>query len=323
MFVALNKHANYPTRETCNNPFDVCLASGPEERVHVDPARNLGTTECQRAADPALATSLGNDCGAPCLEERYWNTPWSFCGWQCADRSQCTCVGTSNSYGAQLSDFGFGPSSTPVTCGATPDAGAANSDAGTTHSDASALDGSQDSGQDAGVSDPDAGATVETCGPANNRSRFEFVGNGAWDDLVLDTVTGLTWHRGVEATNNDPSLPPCMYDATNRIPREQPYCCNDFGNGRAVPPGCNWSGFKKLCEDQGWRLATVDELLEFGNNNGLCFDNWSSWSAATGTWRAALVQRLGAAVGSLEYSIPATAVAPWQAFPNYVRCVRD
>ena len=156
---------------------------------------------------------------------------------------------------------------------------------------------------------------VTTCGPGGNRERFQFTGTGARSDVVLDTTTGLVWHRGVEYTSAD--LPACDFDVT--ISAATPYCCRPPS---IVPyaPGCNYLGFQQLCQEQGMRMATVDELLHLARDAGTCWENWESWSAPTGPTTAGFVRKTGLLVGSYEYAIPGDERI-WYA-SDHVRCVR-
>lgn len=310
VYVALNKHANYPSAESCLSRTwsrawlagDIC-SRGRSILLNVEGPRNLGS-DTERLLDRVEQGA----CPGDCRSEQYW-TERRFCGWRVPEgQSRGRCVNANASYARQFTDLALRGAGRIVP----PNDGLCDSDA----------DGGVD---DAGVTDmgsADTGVTTTFCGPGTDRTRFRIEGDGSWDDLVTDTVTGLVWHRDVEHTLNDPAFPGCGLPRPP-VPREEIFCCNDAGGDRAVPPGCNWRGFKFLCERQGWRLATVDELQELGNNAGLCFENWSSWSAATGDWMATVVSQLGVAVGKLEYSLPPTAPAPRQAFPFYVRCVRD
>lgn len=365
VFVSQNKHANYPSVDTCADSgiaLDVC-GEGDALQLAPLPSRKLGTLG-NRLVDEARADIRGGDrCALDCRSEWYW-TDQRFCGWQVSlGASRSDCAPEQNSYSRQMAAFDMHMSVDLMRGAACPDGGPA-SDAGAEFDAGFAMDagpdaasgagdastGAMDGGMlDSGLGDtgggtsdatqgdaggPDAWVAVDTCGPADSPNRFEFGGAGMPDDpfayvppedLVYDTVTGLMWRRAQEIELPGDDFPPCEYDPSNVIPRDTPYCCSNLarlpdGGLTTYYPGCNWIGFKALCEGHGMRLATEEELLEFGRASAPCInDFWSSWSAETGPSTAAYVQTLGG-VGSSQRMIPETSVIWYD--NDHVRCVR-
>jgi hypothetical protein len=90
---------------------------------------------------------------------------------------------------------------------------------------------------------------------------------------------------------------------------------------RLLVPACNWLGFQKICADEGWRLATKDELTAVAGQNGFYAYNWSSWSAMSSPDHAFYVRVTGLLVGAQEL-LTNRDQHIWTASES-VRCVKD
>jgi hypothetical protein len=169
----------------------------------------------------------------------------------------------------------------PLTKECTRDAGDASADASETVLDASVTE----AGADAGAPPP----KQLSCG---KNERYKVTVTGAWNDEVVDTETGLTWHRTNERVSGLPVCsPPLGWSAS-----EEPVCCKS-GGADPTYGKCNWAGAQKLCQDQGMRLASVDELKAMNTASGtcastvddelkncpVCFLSWESWSSTATT----------------------------------------
>jgi hypothetical protein len=165
---------------------------------------------------------------------------------------------------------------------------------------------------DAATSDADAQACTQG-------TRYRYTGTTLWNDLIYDCMTGLTWHFDVERTKN--ALPPC--DISLTIKGDTAYCCTASPadpNGYYLP-ACNWLGFQQICNDEGWRLATKDELVAVTGRDGFYANNWSSWSAMSSPNHAFYVRVTGLLVGATEYTTNGDQHI-WYAKES-VRCVRS
>lgn len=109
VYVALDKHANYPSRASCNSGAfltDDCEQNQDDERVTVEYMRNVGSETVQRIDRVASIT------GSPVFpgHEYFWTRGYGFCGWRVADdapRHSSVCVGSGGEYGYVLRYFGF------------------------------------------------------------------------------------------------------------------------------------------------------------------------------------------------------------------------
>lgn len=102
VWVALHKHANYPTRALCNaGSFgtDTCESNVDYERFYVSPLRNVGSS-----VHP-LIDAIGSSSYRTGTEY-YWNESHAFCGWdggaRYGDPSDC-----STAYGTILRELGL------------------------------------------------------------------------------------------------------------------------------------------------------------------------------------------------------------------------
>lgn len=116
VWAALDKHANYPTRDECDAGgygYDECFFNFSDVRVETLASANIGnSTQNVYPTTRALNTPTRSRAGHPGVES-FWTTTFKFCGWQ--DTSNPTGPGSpwvtyhtcAGPYGSVLRDYGF------------------------------------------------------------------------------------------------------------------------------------------------------------------------------------------------------------------------
>lgn len=101
VWVANDKHGSYRSKGACNDGGlankDDCSYNYDDERVDVEPTRNLGSQQFQ-FLNCVYSENRYSYPGTEC----FWTSGYDFCGWD-LDRTNCA-----SDYAAVLDEFGFG-----------------------------------------------------------------------------------------------------------------------------------------------------------------------------------------------------------------------